>query len=154
MNLLDTRSNKNKTWSPSRLCNPLQIKKDKVELLNGTPLQTPVKLGTTLIKHKDKGALSKKMHNKYWVGIGKHQHLIHNSWPDIRYVEHELSRYLVQLTKTQYNANVSTIQYIMNSTANQGLVLNPFRHWDGTSEDYIWTIWGHIDFSYATNPDN
>ncbi len=34
---------------------------------------------------------------------------------------------------------LSTMQYV-TSMANQGLVLDPFAHWNGTNKDFEWTI--------------
>ncbi len=71
------------------------------------------------------------MHTKYQAGIGKFQHLVCNSQPDIGNAVHKLSRQFVQPTKTNYNAMLSTLQNMKN-TANQGLGLNPFWEWDVT----------------------
>ncbi len=48
---------------------------------------------------------------------------------------------------------ISTMHHVNNSR-NQGLLLSPCGQWDGIDKDYKWTIHGHTDSNYATNPDN
>ncbi len=122
----------------------VQSLKDKFELPTGTPTQTPAKPGTTMTKHKEEEVLNKAMHTKYRAGISKLQYLVQISRPDIGNAVWELSRQLVHPTNTHYNAMLSS----------WGLVLDPSRQWNGAKKEFEWTIEGHADSNYATNPDD
>ncbi len=58
-----------------------------------------------MIKHEEEEVLSEELHTKYQAGIGKLQHLVQNSQPDIG----NAVRQLVRPTKTHYNAMLSPI---------------------------------------------
>ncbi len=134
---IDRDRNKNSI----RITQPVLVQslEDKFELQTGTSPQTPAKPGTTMFKKEDEDKLCKEMHTKYRAGIGKLQYFVQNSRPDIRNVVRELSRQLFHPTMTHYRAMISMMHYV-KITSYRGLLLNPFRQWDGINKDYEWTV--------------
>ncbi len=100
-----------------RITQPVLVQslEDEFELPTGTPPQTPAKPGTTMTKYKEEDQLNKEMNTKYRAGIGKLQHLVQNSRPDIGNAVQELPRQLVRPTITHYKAMISTIHYVKST---------------------------------------
>jgi len=131
----------------------VQSLKDEFDLPDGVPPTTPAKPGTTITKQPEEEPLNAEKHTNYRAGIGKLQHLVRNSRPDIGNAVCELSRQLVRPTNSHYQAMLTTMKYVV-STPNRGIVLNPTGTWNGKDKDFVWIIKGRCDSNYATNPDD
>ncbi|KAL7464316.1 hypothetical protein ACHAXS_008470, partial [Conticribra weissflogii] len=146
---------RSKTSRAIKITQPVLVQslQDEFDLPDGVPPTTPAKPGTTITKLPEEKALNSEKHTNYRAGIGKLQHLVRNSRPDIGNAVRELSRQLVRPTDSHYQAMLNTMKYVI-STSNRGIVLNPTGTWDGKDKDFVWTITGRCDSNYATNPDD
>lgn len=87
---------------------------------------TTAKPDTILTKCMEEEALDPKNQTNYGTGIGKLQHLVKNSWPDIANAVCKLPWQLVHPTKP----TITTMRYIV-ATLNRGIVLKPTGRCDG-----------------------
>ncbi len=92
----------------------VQSPQDESDLPDGVPPTTPAKPGMTFTTKPEEGQLSTDKHTNYRAGIGKLQHLVKNSQPDIRNAVCKRSQQLIQPTNTHYKAMLNSMKYVLS----------------------------------------
>ena len=129
----------------------LQSLKDEFELPTKN-YTTPAPAGDILTKAEGEDKLDPEKQFIYRSATGKLLHLMKWSRPEALNRVRELSRFMMEAGKKQFQAMQRVLGYMV-STPNRGLVLAPKRTWDGKDKSFKFIISGKSDSDYATNPE-